>query len=142
VKVIPLDEQQRLYLSAAIDDWQPIEEHGISVVLDLDGDLDPGVSTVPNHLLYVYFPIQDEELPDLDKLHALARMAAGLMESGHRVLSHCCMGFNRSALVAGLILTHFGLSGEQATALVRSKRPGALFNQVFASYLQSLPPSS
>jgi protein-tyrosine phosphatase len=50
------------------------------------------------------------------------------------------MGFNRSALMAGLILVHLGACcGEDAVVRLRNCRPGALFNQVFAEYLASLP---
>ena len=52
-----------------------MEEHGITVVIDLEGEIDHGIPTMPNHILYVYFPIYDEDLPDLAKLHAVARMA-------------------------------------------------------------------
>ena len=43
-----------------------------------------------------------------------------LTEAGHRVLSHCGMGFNRSALVAGRILHHLahGASDPRNTILV------------------------
>jgi len=134
-----LDQRGRLYLSPRIDDWSPLAEHGISVVFDLDGEIDNCIPTAPGEVLYVYFPIFDEELPDLPKLHGLARLGAQLVESGHTVLSHCGMGFNRSALLAGLILVHLGMSGEGAVAHLRRCRPGALFNEVFAAYLRSLP---
>jgi protein-tyrosine phosphatase len=134
-----IDEKGCLFISPRIDDWQLLEDHGISVVIDLEGDLDAGVPTVPNHVLYLYYPIFDEELPDLDKLKAVARLGATLVETGHKVLSHCGMGFNRSALVGGLILVHLGLSGEEAFNLLRRKRPGSLFNEVFANYLRGLP---
>ena len=58
---------------------------------------------------------------------------------GEKVLAHCGMGFNRSALVAGLVLTYLGMKGEDAVALLREKRPGALFNENFAAYLTALP---
>jgi protein-tyrosine phosphatase len=48
---------------------------------------------------------------------------------------HCAMGFNRSALVAGLILVQTGMSGAEAVELLRSRRPGALFNKAFAQFL-------
>ena len=136
--VICLDEAGCLYLSPKITDWSHLLERGITVVIDLEGELDHGVPTLPNHILYVYFPIYDEDLPDLPKLHAVARMGAALVRQGHRVLSHCGMGFNRSALVAGLILMHMGLSGEETVQVLRQKRPGALFNERFAEYLASL----
>ena len=54
------------------------------------------------------------------------------------VLSHCGMGFNRSALVAGLILNELGMSGKNVVARLRERRPGALFNSTFAEYLEGL----
>ena len=138
MEIVLLDDKGRLFLSPKIEDWEPLEEHGISVVFDLDGDLDTCIPTTPNRVLYIYFPIFDEELPDLAKLHGLAKLGAEVIEGGHKVLSHCGMGFNRSALLAGLILVHMGFSGREAVALLRAKRPGALFNTVFADYLLSI----
>jgi len=136
--IICIDDKGCLFLSPRIDDWQHLDQRGITVVIDLEGDLDAGVPTLPNSVLYLYFPIFDEDLPDLAKLHAVARLGANLVEAGHKVLSHCGMGFNRSALVAGLILVHLGMTGEEAFSLLRAKRPGALFNDVFAGYLRGL----
>jgi hypothetical protein len=48
------------------------------------------------------------------------------------------MGFNRSALVAGLILNELGMPGPQIVHRLRERRPGALFNERFASYVDSL----
>ena len=45
------------------------------------------------------------------------------------------MGFNRSGLVAGLILKALGVSGTAAVTRIRERRPGALFNDRFAEYL-------
>ena len=136
--MICLDDAGCLFLSPKITDWSHLSERGITVVIDLEGELDHGVPTLPNHILYVYFPIYDEDLPDLPKLHAVSKMGAALVRQGHRVLSHCGMGFNRSALVAGLILMEMGMSGEEAVRHLRLRRPGALFNEVFARYLESL----
>jgi protein-tyrosine phosphatase len=136
--VICLDDGGCLYLSPKITSWEAVERHKITVVIDLEGDLDHGVPTIPNHILYVYFPIYDEDLPDMAKLIAVARLGSSLVRSGHRVLSHCGMGFNRSALVAGLILMDLGMSGREVVSHLRLKRPGALFNEVFARYLEEL----
>jgi protein-tyrosine phosphatase len=144
MKIFCLDEAGCLFLSPRIEDWKYVEEHGITVVIDLEGEIDRDIPTMPNHILYVYFPIYDEDLPDLAKLHAVARMAASLVTAGRRVLSHCGMGFNRSALLAGLILRYLGMSGPEVVEHLRQRRPGALFNEVFAAYLVSLeelPPS-
>jgi hypothetical protein len=135
----PIDDGESLYISPAIVDWSPIQAAGIRVVIDLEGDLDRGVSTRPGEMLYLYCPIYDEELPDLPTLHALGRLGADLIRNGRRVLSHCGMGYNRSALVAGVILTELGMDGRSALAQLRARRPGALFNEVFADYLAMLP---
>jgi protein-tyrosine phosphatase len=136
--IVQVDEKGRLYLSPAIDDWQPLEKHEITAVIDLDGDLDLGVPTIPNHILYIYFPIYDDDLPDLAKLNAVARLGAQLVQDGHKVLAHCGLGLNRSALMAGLILNQLGMKGSDAVSLLRERRPGALYNETFASYLDSL----
>jgi hypothetical protein len=137
-RLCQVDEEGRLFISPAIHDWSPLAEHGIDTVIDLEGGLDHCIPTVPNQVLYLYYPIFDEELPNLDKLLAVARLGADLVRSGHRVLSHCGMGFNRSALVAGLVMVRLGMSGEEAVRRLRSCRPGALFNERFAAYLEGL----
>jgi uncharacterized membrane protein YadS len=54
------------------------------------------------------------------KLRAIARLGASLIAEGHRVLSHCGMGYNRSALVAGLIIANaFPRFAEWLKAAVR-----------------------
>lgn len=136
--VTQVDEAGQLFIAPAIDDWVVVERLGIDTVIDLEGGLDVGVPTEPEQILYVYFHIYDEGLPNLHKLGGLADLGADLVRSGHRVLTHCGMGFNRSALVAGVILHRLGMPGSQAVQQLRSRRPGALFNETFASYLASL----
>jgi protein-tyrosine phosphatase len=135
-----VDDEGRLFISPVIEDWSLVASHDIDVVIDLEGGLDDCIPTIPGSCLYVYFPIYDEELPDPARLDAVAMMGAHLVRSGHRVLSHCGMGFNRSALVAGRILHHLGMSGADVVDRLRERRPGALFNDVFADHLKSLPP--
>ena len=140
MEIFQVNDDATLFLSPNIDDWGPVECLEISVVIDMDGDLDIGVPVVPNHMLYIYFPIFDEDLPDLSKLHELARLGANLVKTGHKVLAHCGLGFNRSALMTGLILVYLGMSGKDAIELLRQRRPGALFNDNFAHYLESMTP--
>ena len=130
-----VDDHGRLFLSGSIDDWGPVHERGITVVVDLEGDVDHGVPTAADAFLYVYLPIHDGDLPNLDRLHAVAELGARLVAQGHRLLSHCGMGLNRSALVAGLILMAQGMSGREAVDRLRERRRGALFNETFARYL-------
>lgn len=137
-KLHQVDDDGCLYISPVIKDWTIVSSYGIDTVIDLEGGLDECIPTAPNGCLYVYFPIFDEDLPDLRKLEAIASMGAHLVEGGHRVLSHCGMGFNRSALIAGRILHRLGMPGERVVEQIRSRRPGALFNEVFAAHLRAL----
>lgn len=62
-----------------------------------------------------------------------------LIHLGHKVLVHCHMGKSRSGLFnATIAMKILGISGTEGVDLVRRQRAGALGNQVFAAYLQSL----
>lgn len=137
-----VDDDGRLFISPAISDWETLERFDIDTVIDLEGELDTCIPSITNHCLYVYFPIDDdnEQLPNMIKLRAIARMAAALIVDGHRVLSHCGMGFNRSAFMAGLILIELGMPGNAVVARLRERRQGALFNDGFAACLETLNP--
>lgn len=137
-KLYQVDDAGHLFISPVIHDWQIVSSYGIDTVIDLEGGLDECIPTAPNVCLYVYFPIFDEDLPDLNKLDAVVSLGAQLVGNGQRVLSHCGMGFNRSALVAGRILHRLGMPGEQVVRQLRERRPGALFNDVFAQHILSL----
>ena len=138
LRPVQVDNDGRLFISPVIHDWSVVAQAGIDTIVDLEGGLDIGVPTVPDQCLYVYFPIYDEELPNLDKLHGVASLCATLVAAEHRVLSHCGMGFNRSALVAGLVLHKLGMPGPEVVTRLRARRPGALFNDRFASFLEAL----
>ena len=137
---VQIDDEGLLWLAPACGDWGPIvREHNFSVVIDLEEGLDAGIPASPDRVIYIYFPFADEAMPTLHKLHAIARLGAALMAHRERVLVHCAMGLNRSALVAGLVLVHNGASGEAAVARLQERRPGALYNPVFAEYLAAQP---
>jgi protein-tyrosine phosphatase len=139
MEIFKIDEQGLLYIGPDIDEWENLNSHDIHVIFDLDDDLDIGIPEIPDQLLYIYFPFEDRELPNLTKLHENAKLGASLIKQGYRVLCHCGMGHNRSALLAGLILTYLGMSGEEAVELIRKQRMGALYNKTFATYLQGQP---
>jgi hypothetical protein len=52
-----------------------------------------------------------------------------------RLMVMCKQGFNRSALMAGLILKELGAAPEDVIAAIRTARPGALTNQTFVRLL-------
>jgi hypothetical protein len=137
---VPIDDEGRLWLAPACEDWGPIvRQHHLTAVFDLEAGLDHGIPAHPDRVIYVYFPIVDEDLPTLHKLHAVARLGADLMRNGERVLVHCQMGLNRSALLAGLMLVYNGMIGPDAIARLQERRPGALYNRRFAAHLEAQP---
>jgi hypothetical protein len=138
MSLIQIDDDGQLYISPVITEWEPVARHGVDTVFDMEGGLDACIPTAPGACLYIYFPIFDEELPNLARLEGLAMLGAHLIRNGHRVLSHCGMGYNRSALVAGRILHQLGMSGPEIVQRLRERRPGALFNEVFAAHIESL----
>ena len=140
MELFQIDDDGRLFMSAAIHQWHVLATRGVDVVIDLEGGLDLCIPTQANNCLYVYFPFDDDDrlLPSVTKLRAIAQLAASLVREGHTVLSHCTGGFNRSGLMAGLILTELGMSGAEALARIRAKRPGALYNGTFADYLAAV----
>jgi hypothetical protein len=133
-----VDDSGRLFISPVIREWSAVSALGVDTVIDMEGGLDECIPTGPEECLYVYFPIYDENLPSLTRLEGVAMLGAHLIRGGHRVLCHCGMGFNRSALVAGVILNKLGMEGPRIVEHIRERRPGALFNDVFAKYLADL----
>ena len=142
--VFQVDDEGRLFISPALENWDAVARYQIDTVIDLEGELDTCIPSTSNNCLYIYFPIDDdnEQLPNMIKLRAIARLGAALIAGGHRVLSHCGMGYNRSAFVAGLILIEMGMSGPDVVARLRERRPGALFNDGFADCLTALTSST
>jgi len=136
--LFPVDDAGLLYVSPEIIDWRPLVDQKIRLVIDLEETIDADVPTLPNNLIYVYFPFADADLPDLVKLHSLGKLVAEMVRSRRASLIHCSMGLNRSPLMAGIALTYLGMNGPEALKLLREKREGALYNPVFASYLASL----
>ena len=137
--IVAINAEETLFVSGEIEDWEAVRGRGIDTIVDMDRDVDPGLPEAPNSVLYIYFPILDQELPDLPKLEALGRLVADLVSARHRVLVHCRMGLNRSVLVIATALTYLGMTGEAALGHVQSLRPGALYNEAFAEHVRRLP---
>ena len=138
MELLAVNPAATLFVAGEIDDWEPLRRANVDTVVDMDGDIDKGIPQSPNQILYVYYPILDEELPDCAKLEAVGRMVAELVRTGHVVLVHCRMGFNRSNLVIATALTYLGMSGKQALEHLQRIRPGALYNENFARYVCGL----
>lgn len=90
---------------------------------------------------YIRWEIADGPLPDLVKLQSIAYGCGVALKAKRAVLVHCAAGINRSGLMCALIVRGVErCSGADAVAIVRTARPGALSNKVFADWLQTLDP--
>jgi len=80
---------------------------------------------------------------NLDRITSLVREIASTIQAPpgggavrpERVFVMCKQGFNRSALVAGLILRELGASPPDIIEAIQAARPGALTNQTFVRLL-------
>jgi len=66
---------------------------------------------------------------------ALADLVADLRRAGKQVLIHCAGGMNRSGLLVAAALVREGMEAQEAIALIRARRPGALNNRQFVRHL-------
>lgn len=106
-------------------------QSGFDVIVDMRWEAEdlsvPVIGTRPQ--FFIWAPIVDgPTLPNELILKSAVDAVRALWIGGLKVLVHCQQGSNRSRLVVGCVLG----SGQSAIDLIRSKRPGALYNQVFA----------
>jgi hypothetical protein len=108
MQLFQVDTDGALFIATAIADWGPLAERGIDTVIDLEGDLDHCIPTISQsrslHLLSALRrgAAQPREAP------LLADLAARLIRSGHKVLSHCGMDSTGPPWFAGLTLCRLG----------------------------------
>lgn len=123
-----------LYQSSIIDDVERVKI--FDVCIDLAGGIDPDAS---DFKIYLKWTIEDAGLPDLDILKMVASFGYDLVyKKKMKVLVHCEQGINRASLLNGVILWMKGMRGQEIVDYIRSKRPGALYNQNFVNYLANL----
>lgn len=88
------------------------------------------------------WPMVDGELPDLEILQRTCRrLAEEWVSLGKTVLVRCNAGSNRSALVAGTILSYYlQCPGKLAVRRIRELREDTLFNPWFYDWLVGWKP--
>lgn len=130
----------KLYQSGIIESYVLLDERHIAVVINMTNDKD-SIALARGSGPYMRAPILDGPLPYQGILDAVVTFAVTHIINGYPVLVHCAAGLNRSGLVNALIVRQIrGISGAEAIAHVRRARPGALFNETFVKYLETLAP--
>jgi hypothetical protein len=87
------------------------------------------------------FGIADAELDEESKpeIRQLAQWLHSEWKMGKRAAAKCQAGWNRSGLIAALVLLHEGFSSDEAIALIRERRsPNALCNPHFVQYIEEV----
>lgn len=75
----------------------------------------------------IWFPIPDVSVPrDVEEAVPPVRRIVSAMRRGETVVVHCRGGLGRSGTIAACCLVALGRGAEEAIALVRSARPGAV----------------
>ena len=86
-----------------------------------------------------HLAIDDMEAPDKEFEKAWKEALpeiVGTVQNGGNVLVHCRGGLGRSGTVAAVILIELGMATENAVAIVRAARPGAIENSEQESYVR------
>ena len=100
------------------DSIRLLQEEGIKGILSLTEE--PLPVSIQNAFEYYHIPIPDFAAPDTE----LLRHAVETVNRVHgKVVVHCFAGLGRTGTVLAAYLVSQGMSGNDAIALVRNKRP-------------------
>jgi len=118
-----------------------VREAGFHTLVLAAEEYQPPGAAFPG-VLVVHAPYSDEPYELDERTARLVEWAASVVASevqkGRRVLVTCQMGLNRSALIATLALVKLtGMRPRDAIRHVQQRRPRALFNPAFVSFVLS-----
>jgi protein-tyrosine phosphatase len=108
-------------------------------------ELQPRIQSPPGKEIFnlpmdddIYRPVP-EEVADI--LHDAAKRLTTYCAYGHKVLTTCAEGRNRSGIITALILMYgYSMPPTEAIKLIRRKRPkGCLGNPMFEQFLLTTP---
>lgn len=80
-------------------------------------------------MAWFHLPIRDVDIPSSafeTSWRTKGPKLRSMLAEGRRILIHCRGGLGRSGTIAGRLLIESGMNPEQAIALVRKQRPGAI----------------
>jgi protein-tyrosine phosphatase len=116
---------------AAIVAWRPCV---VVTLLQPKEFVTYGVPTLPTAMRQLsvswhHVPIPDMGVPDVASQRGWAAAGpdiAAALDGAERIVLHCASGLGRSGMIAAKLLANLGLGADDAIALVRRCRPGAI----------------
>lgn len=114
-----------------------LSHQGIELVVALtpDDELERlGLADMPGRIQaagidWINAPVVDRSTPDTDQLSlyiAAMDRAASVLEADGKVLVHCRGGTGRAGKTAAIMLMRYGMDGDEAITLMRSRRKGCV----------------
>ena len=110
-------------------------------LVDCAGEIAREFTAAASESFMSVFADVDSVPSSFDRIAGLARELAVRLADGdgggapERLYVMCSQGFNRSALVAGLILRELGAAPDDVLREIRRCRPGSLTNETFVRLL-------
>lgn len=110
-------------MSRAEFDW--IRAQGVAAVISMTED--PLPSSWTADVRYLHLPTPDLTPPSQGDIRRAVEFARERISGGERVVVHCAAGRGRAGtILACYLVSHAGLSADDAVAEVRAKRPGSI----------------
>ncbi|WP_234024904.1 ADP-ribosylglycohydrolase family protein [Tsuneonella amylolytica] len=133
-------------------DVAAVRESGAAVVvslvepheLDELGVPDLGDEVRRQHMDWLHLPIADVSVPTDAFEQAWLTAGEGLrtrLRNGFDVVVHCKGGLGRAGMIAARLLVELGTPAEEAIAIVRAARPGAIETTAQERYVHSIAPA-
>ncbi|GAC1385945.1 MAG: hypothetical protein NVSMB42_05900 [Herpetosiphon sp.] len=111
-------------------DWLMLWDRGVRVVVSLQGERhDEDAFGTRQPVGYLRLPTPDFSPPSLAQLRMGAAFIDEAINAGETVLVHCHAGVGRSTMQCAAYLIVTGMELEAAWALIKSKRPHAVWNE-------------
>lgn len=110
-------------MSRAEFDW--IRAQGVAAVISMTEDPLPADWTAG--VRYLHLPTPDLTPPRQEDIRRAVEFARERISEGKPVMVHCAAGRGRAGtILACYLVSHAGLSADDAVAEVRAKRPGSI----------------
>lgn len=110
-------------MSRAEFDW--IRTQGVAAVISMTED--PLPTDWITDVRYLHLPTPDLTPPRQEDIRKAVEFARERISEGKPVMVHCAAGRGRAGtILACYLVSHAGLSADEAVAEVRAKRPGSI----------------